>query len=161
MKSFGGCSRMRRLIGAFLCVLVCSIFCRAQSETATLSGRVTDASGSVIVGADVIVTNTDTNAFATTKTNEVGLFIFPSLQPGGYHLASRARGFREILKTGIVLNVQDRLAENFFMQVGSVDERVVVTADQLNVNTTDASVSTVVDRNFAENLPMNGRSFQP
>ena len=50
------------------------------------------------------------------------------------------------MKTGIVLNVQDRLAENFFVQVGSVDERVVVTADQLNINTTDASVSTVVDR---------------
>jgi hypothetical protein len=151
---------MRRFVGVVLCILVYSSFCRAQSETATLSGRVTDASGSVVVGAEVIVTNTDTNVAASTITNEVGIFIFPSLPPGGYRLAIRARGFREIVKTGIVLNVQDRLAENFSAQVGSVDERVVVTADQLNINTTDASVSTVVDRNFAENLPLNGRSFQ-
>ena len=151
---------MRRFVGAVLCLLACSSYCRAQSETATLSGRVTDASGSVIVSADVEITNSDTNVSATTKSNEVGLFIFPSLQPGNYRLSIRAKGFREIVKTGIVLNVQDRVAENLSMQVGSVDERVIVTADQLNINTQDATVSTVVDRNFAENLPLNGRSFQ-
>src|SRR3984957_1562274 len=103
---------MRRFVRVVLCILACSSFCRAQSETATLSGRITDASGSVIVGADVEVTNTDTNISTTSQTNEAGVFIFPSLQPGNYRLSIRAKGFREIVKMGIVLNVQDRVAEN-------------------------------------------------
>jgi outer membrane receptor protein involved in Fe transport len=119
-----------------------------------------DQSGGVIVGADVVVTNTETNISATTQTNEVGLFFFPSLQPGSYRLTIRAKGFREIVKTDIVLHVQDRIAENLSMQVGSLDQRVTVTADQNNFNMTDGSVSTVVDRKFVGNLPLNGRSFQ-
>jgi outer membrane receptor protein involved in Fe transport len=159
-QNFLGVYRMRRTLAVFVCLLVSAVVSNAQTETATLSGRVTDASGSVVVGGDIQVTNIATNISASTQTNESGLFMFPSLQPGSYRLSIRAKGFREIVKTGIVLNVQDRVAENLSMQVGSVDERVTVTADQLNINTTDATVSTVVDRQFAENLPMNGRSFQ-
>jgi hypothetical protein len=132
----------------------------AQGETATLSGRVTDASGAVVVGAEVQATNVDTNVVSNTKTNEAGIFFFPSLLPGNYRLSVKANGFREIVQTGIVLHVQDRVAENLTMQVGSVDQRVTVAADQTNIDTEDASVGTVIDRNFAENLPLNGRSFQ-
>jgi len=151
---------MRRLLILVFCVLCFSQACIAQTETATLSGRVADVSLAVIVGADAQVTNTDTGFSSLTKTNDAGLFIFPNLEPGKYRLSIRAPGFREVVEAGIVLHVQDRVALNLTLQVGSVDERVVVTASDLNINTTDASVSTVVDRQFAENLPMNGRSFQ-
>jgi hypothetical protein len=62
--------------------------------------------------------------------------------------------------TGLIVNVQDHIEQNFRVQVGSVAESVTVTAGAPLVNTTDAAVSTVVDRQFAENLPLNGRSFQ-
>src|SRR5207253_10794617 len=68
--------------------------------------------------------------------------------------------FRRIDLTDLVLNVQDVLSRNFQLQLGPVLASITVVADSANVNTTDASVSTVVDRQFAENLPMNGRSFQ-
>jgi hypothetical protein len=71
-----------------------------------------------------------------------------------------AGGFRIVNVTGLVVNVQDHIEQNFRLQVGSVAESVTVTAGAPLVNTTDATVSTVVDRQFAENLPMNGRSFQ-
>jgi len=71
-----------------------------------------------------------------------------------------AAGFRKVNVTGLTLNVQDHIEQNFRLQVGSVAESVTVEASAQQVNTTDATVSTVMDRQFAENLPLNGRSFQ-
>jgi carboxypeptidase family protein/TonB-dependent receptor-like protein len=132
----------------------------AQSELATVSGRVVDPSGAVIVGAEVEIKNVETNASVVRTTNSDGLYSIPSLHPGHYVLTVRQQGFRTVSVTDLNLNVQDNVVRNFQMQVGSAAESVTVTADTLAVNTTDATVSTVVDRNFAENLPMNGRSFQ-
>ena len=64
------------------------------------------------------------------------------------------------MKSGLELHVQDVASINFELQIGSVSETVTVSAGGLVIDTQDASVSTVVDRQFAENLPMNGRSFQ-
>jgi len=72
----------------------------------------------------------------------------------------RKEQFQTVSVTGIILNVQDNLSRNFVLQIGSSAVSVTVMADQNNINTTDGSVSTVVDRQFAENLPLNGRSFQ-
>jgi len=69
-------------------------------------------------------------------------------------------GFKQVDFLGLIVNVQDHIEQNFRLQVGSISESITVTADAYNVNTTDATVSTVVDRQFAENLPLNGRSFQ-
>jgi len=69
-------------------------------------------------------------------------------------------GFKSIVKSGVELHVQDVASINFELQIGSVNETVTVEAGGLVINTTDATVSTVVDRQFAENLPLNGRSFQ-
>jgi len=69
-------------------------------------------------------------------------------------------GFKQIIQADLVLHVQDVLTLNFSLQLGSVNESVTVTGGTPLVNTESATVSTVVDRNFAENIPMNGRSFQ-
>lgn len=133
---------------------------RAQTETATVSGRVTDSAGAVVPDVDVQLVNKDTSIAVATKTNRDGIYAIPSVKPGPYRILVVKDGFKEIVKTGLILNVQDSVVENFSLQVGSVSESVTVTSDQLNINTTDATVSTVVDRQFAENLPLNGRSFQ-
>ena len=132
----------------------------AQSELATVFGRVTDPSGAVVAGADVEVRNVDTGISVTSATNADGLYTVPSLHPGHYVISVRKPGFRSVSATGLELNVQDNVARNFSLQVGSAAESVTVNAEADKINTTDASVSTVVDRQFAENLPMNGRSFQ-
>jgi hypothetical protein len=141
-------------------VLAASALCLAQSESATLSGRVSDPSGAPIVGADVVLTNTQTNVEQRTKTNGVGLYVFADVHPGAYRVAAGSPGFRVLIKEGLTLHVQDELAQNFSLTIGAISESMTVTADATPIDTTDASVSTVVDRNFAENLPMNGRSFQ-
>jgi hypothetical protein len=131
----------------------------AQAETAIVSGRVTDQQDAVVPDVEVEIKNVATGVSRTTKTNGEGFYTFPSLEPGNYLMNVRKQQFRTVSVTGITLNVQDSLSRNFVLQVGSSAESITVTADSLNVNTTDAAVSTVVDRNFVELLPLNGRSF--
>src|SRR5207249_11779415 len=69
-------------------------------------------------------------------------------------------GLSVTLTNDLEVHVQDEIAENFTLQVGSVNEVVTVSADAININTTDASVSTVVDQTYIKNMPLNGRSFQ-
>ena len=144
---------------SFCLVIALSGVCLAQSESATLSGRVTDPGGSAVVGAEVVLTNIETNVESRTKTNSAGLYVFTGVHPGKYRVAAGATGFKVLIKDGLVLHVQDELAENFALTLGTVSETVTVTADATPLNTTDASVSTVVDRKFVESLPLNGRSF--
>ncbi len=132
----------------------------AQMETATLSGVVSDPKGAVVPDVDVTATRIETGTVLTTKTNGAGIYFFTSLMPGHYHLTVRKPGFKEIAIRQIELHVQDKLERNFSLEIGSVSESVTVTGEIPLLNTQDAAVSTVVDRQFAENLPLNGRSFQ-
>jgi hypothetical protein len=75
-------------------------------------------------------------------------------------MAVMAQGFKVVNVTGVTVNVQDHLEQNFKLVMGSVSESITVEGGVALVDTESATVSTVVDRNFAENLPMNGRSFQ-
>lgn len=138
--------------------LVCSLL-SAQTEMAAVSGRVTDLTGAVIPGAEIIVTHIETNTTFTTLTNTVGIYHVPSLKPGRYRITAQRQGFRAVVKTELVLHVQDQVAENFVLQVGSANESVTVIADAEKVQTS-AAVGTVVDRQFVEQMPLNGRSFQ-
>src|SRR5260370_14704370 len=141
-------------------VLLTSIVSFAQTESATMSGTVMDRSGAVVADAKIEVTNSDTNVRTATTTNKSGIYVVTGLRPGRYRMAVAKEGFRSIVVTDITLNVQDVVSRNFNLDVGAFSESITVTADQIKVNTNDATTSTVVDRHFAENLPMNGRSFQ-
>lgn len=131
----------------------------AQSETATLSGQILDPTGLNISGAQVKLVDIDRETTSSVTTNSSGLYTFPSVKPGRYRMEVLAAGFKVVNITGLTVNVQDHLEQNFKLVVGSVYESITVEGDSSTVNTEDAVVSTVVDRNFAENLPLNGRSF--
>src|SRR4051794_9536272 len=103
---------MRRFLIMLPCVIAFCGFALAQSESASLSGRVSDPSGAAIVGADITVTNTETNVFTRTKSNGSGDFGFPTLIPGPYRLTVRAQGFRQSITERLVLHVQDRISQN-------------------------------------------------
>ena len=132
----------------------------AQLETATVSGQVVDPSGLNITGALVKLVDIDRDTTTDTHTNPSGLYTFPSVRPGRYRMEVTAAGFKVVNVTGLTVNVQDHLEQNFKLTVGSTSESVTVEGGAPLVDTESAAVSTVVDRNFAENLPMNGRSVQ-
>src|ERR1019366_1361469 len=75
----------------------------AQSNSATLSGTVTDASGAVVANAAVQATNEETNVTQATRSNSVGLYSFPNLAPGRYRISVKNTGFKESFRTSLVL----------------------------------------------------------
>src|SRR5882672_12030634 len=160
---FGGSHRWALLVlcAAALFFLLATVPpADAQSELATVFGRVTDPSGAVVPTAEVEIKNVETNMSVVRSTNSDGLYTIASLHPGHYLISVRKPGFKTVTVTELKLDVQDNVVRNFQLQLGSASESVTVTADSATVNTTDATVSTVVDRQFVENLPLNGRSVQ-
>src|SRR5215469_2527113 len=135
-------------------------FASAQTELATVSGRVTDATGAVVPNAEIEVKNVETNVSAVRTTNADGIYTVRSLHPGRYVISARKTGFKTVSVTGLTLNVQDSLARNFQLEVGSISESVTVVAESEHINTADATVGTVVERRVVEDMPLNGRSFQ-
>jgi hypothetical protein len=150
---------MRRVFALILLVFLPAL-CRAQTESATLSGRVTDPSGAAVVGGEVVLTNMKTNVEQRTKTNGAGLYTLVGVLPGTYRVAAGSTGFKTLIKENLTLHVQDEVAENFTLSLGSVSETMTIEASGININTTDAAVSTVIDRQFVANMPLNGRSLQ-
>ena len=145
--------------GLFLSFLLVS-FLSAQSTSATVSGSVVDPTGHPIQGADVHVLNVATGIAYTGKSNESGSYSVPFLQPGQYRVQVSKVGFKTLTTPQVTLNVQTALALNFSLPVGATSESVTVEAGSTLLNTTDGSVSTVIDRKFVANIPLNGRSFQ-
>jgi hypothetical protein len=132
----------------------------AQTESARISGRVTDLTGAVIIGAQCKITNVETDTSLTTVTNEDGIYVFPDLHPGIYRLTIQKDGFRTVVQPSLQLFVQDAFNENFTLAIGPVSESVTVLADTSGWQTDSATVSTLVDDQFVQNMPLNGRSFQ-
>ena len=132
----------------------------AQSPTATINGIVLDPTGAAIAGAQVVVVNDATGVQYTTKTNGEGIYVVPNLPPGPYRIQVSNSGFKTIIKPDIFIHVQDALAINFTLPIGAASEVVTVKGGTPLINTENAAVSTVVDRKFVGNMPLNGRSFQ-
>lgn len=153
------CSVPAKLVVLFA-VLFSAVLAFSQAESATLSGTVLDRSGAVVVGARVQATNSETNVSASTATNHDGIYVISFLKPGRYRLTVTTPGFKQVVVTDIVLNVQETVSRNFTLDPGAVSESVTVSADNTHIDTTDATVSTVVDQQFLQEIPLNGRSIQ-
>jgi hypothetical protein len=141
-----------------LCVIAAR--CLAQTEGARVSGRVTDMSGAVVVGAECTVTDIDTNVSTSTTTNEDGIYVIPALHPAVYRLTIEKAGFRTVFQPSLQLYAQDAVNENFTLAIGLRSDSVTVDSNDFGLQTESAAVSTVVNQQFVDNMPLNGRSFQ-
>ena len=146
-------------IGA-LAIVLCSPILRAQSTNASITGRVTDPSKALIVGANVAAVSSGTSFRYEAVTNASGEYYLTNLPPGSYRLEIEKTGFKKLIKPDVTLHVQDALEINFEMTLGPASQSVTVEAGAPLVNTESGTVSTVIDRTFVDNLPLNGRSFQ-
>jgi hypothetical protein len=134
-------------------------FLHAQSTNASLAGRVTDPSKARIAGAKIIAINAGTNVSDEATTNAAGEYSLPNLVPGTYRMEVEKPGFKKLIRPGVILHVQDALDIDFEMPVGAASESVTVEGGAPLLNTESASVSTLIDNRFVENMPLNGRSF--
>lgn len=130
----------------------------AQSGQATLNGQVVDTQNAAISAASVTIISTTTAVQRQTTTNKDGSFTFEALQPGSYSLHVEHPGFAATDATDLTLHTADSLAVVVKLKVGSVNQAVTVSA--VSLTNDNPAVSMTVDREFVENMPLNGRSFQ-
>ncbi len=139
-------------------LLLASVVASAQTDSARISGRVTDPTDAVIAGAECTITNLETNISIVSTTNQDGIYVIPDLRPATYRLTIQKEGFRTVVQPSLQLYVQDAVNENFKLALGPVSEISTVTAPLLQIDS--AAVSTVVDQQVVSNMPLSGRSFQ-
>lgn len=152
-----------RLSFSVLLILI-AIFCfsgilLAQSSTATLSGTVEDQNGAIVAGASIALVNPAQGSQRLATTNSEGRFVFPQLAPGQYSVTATREGFAPVEVKNVLLNVNDQVALRITLTIGEISQSVEV-IDGASLINESSEVSTVVDRQFVSNLPLNGRSFQ-
>jgi hypothetical protein len=156
--SLGEIMRVPALLLLFLSSFCC-VLC-AQSTSASITGRVTDPSRALIVGAKVAAVSSGTSFRYEAVTNGSGDYYITNPPPGNYRLEIEKTGFKKLIKPGVILHVQEAIELNFELTLGSASETITVEAGAPLVSTGSGTVSTVVDRTFVDDLPLNGRSFQ-
>jgi len=145
------------LVGLVLAVSPFPLF--AQVTGATLSGTITDASGAVLPGAQVIITNLSTAVTRKSLTQSDGFYSAPNLPPGSYEVTASAQGFATVTRKGITLNVGGNQIIDIQMKVGQVNEQVEVDARTPMLQLASSEITTVVDSQTVRELPLNGRSW--
>jgi len=129
------------------------------ASTAVVQGTVSDATGAVIPGAEVSLTDTATNISRTTTTNSSGFYVFSSVLPGVYRLAIKAEGFRQAILASLKVDVAKSHLVNVTLEVGAVAETVEVTAGAgVELQTSDATVGGVVGGEALLRMPLPDRS---
>jgi hypothetical protein len=146
------------LLGFVVLLLVSVSACFAQS-TATLSGVVTDPSGAVVPGAQVIVHSLATGLDRELVTDSAGLYVAPSLVPGDYRVQAKASGFSLYTVTKVTLDVDQRVTVNMALALSTAGETVQVESTAAQIETQTMTVGQVINSTTVQELPLNGRHF--
>jgi outer membrane receptor protein involved in Fe transport len=128
-----------------------------QTNKAKVLGMVTDEKGDVILEAKVSATNLDTGIVRETATDREGRYRLPELLPGRYEIAVERQGFQLYIQRGVELSVGREAVIDFKLNVGNIEEKVVLEQDASLVNTTTSALGHLVNRKQIEQLPLNGR----
>jgi hypothetical protein len=142
------------------CAVFCAVLlsCFAQEPTATLFGRITDATGGVAPDVAVDVSNVDTGVKWQVKTNGTGYYTVPLLPPGSYQVTAKLEGFRPVTRA-ITLVVDQVARVSFALELGAVTETIIVTSTTPVLENGTASLGQVVQSRAVRDLPLNGRNY--
>jgi hypothetical protein len=150
-------NRISRILFA---VVICVAFgATAFGQTAQITGRISDQGGAVIQSAKVTVTNEGNGFKRETSSNDEGYFTVPSLLPGSYQVSIQKDGFKPMLQTGLVLQVEQVARLDFTLQTGTVTDTVEVQSSAVALDSESASIGQIVTRRQVNDLPLNGRNF--
>lgn len=144
----------------FLCWSASAVVAQ-QGSTATLSGRVTDPRGAVIVKAKITLTHKTAGAKREGVTNDEGLFVFPNLTPSAYELLVEANGFKKLILAEVNLQVGQKVTRDVMLQVGELEIACVDCGGfgEPLVDTVSTVVDGVISHKSIESLPLNGRNY--
>ncbi len=147
------------LLCAFAIVGLSTDQISAQQLTAQIRGTVTDASGAAIPEASVTATNTQTQVKTVIPSKADGSYEFLQLPVGTYNVSVVRPGFRAFTSTNIKLELDQIFRLPVSMEVGQVSESVQVEANSVQVETSTTQLSTVIQSQTIQDLPLNGRNW--
>src|SRR4029077_20758914 len=151
---------VKREISRVVVVCLFSWLAFAQSQNGRILGTVTDPSGAVVVGAKVVITDSERGISQTYTSNASGDYVAPTLRPALYTITAESAGFKKVERPAIRLEVGQDLRIDFQLKTGSASEVVTVMDEAPLVNaTTDVLGGTFTNKAINE-LPLNGRDFQ-
>src|SRR6516164_1396835 len=142
----------------FFCLFLVTAGAAAQTSTSEISGTVRDATGAVVAGANVTLTNEATGITYTQTTTNAGLYNFAALPVGSYTVTVEAPDFKKTQLTKNTLAVNTPLTVDVTLEIGQRTEIVSVEAQAERLQTTNATVGNVVTEKAATELPLNGRN---
>ncbi|MFB3813323.1 MAG: TonB-dependent receptor domain-containing protein [Terriglobales bacterium] len=153
--------RLKECWAVLLCLLLLiTVAAWAQEITGSIAGIVRDPSGAVLPGATVTVKNTDQNiVIRTLKTDARGEYLATYLPIGKYSITVQAEGFKKFVKSGIELNVNDKLMVSADMEVGAATQTVEVQANPLEVELRSAETAGLVTGTQIRELALNNRNY--
>ena len=149
----------------FLCafvMIVLSAFLGGNAlaqSTAVLKGTVTDATGAAVPHAKVVAKNQATGVEWNTESDGAGSYLVPSLPIGNYELTVTAAGFQRAIMQNITLDAATTISQNVQLQVGQVDQKVVVTVETPVIDSSTITMGQVIDQKTTQEIPLNGRHF--
>jgi len=142
-----------------LCIaLLITTYATAQQATARILGTVTDPSGAVVPGVKVAVTNTATNVGSETTTDSAGFYQILNLPIGTYRVVARHQGFRPLEVTTAPLEINQSLRVDLKLEVGAVNEQVLVEEQASGVETVNPTLGQSITSRPIVNMPLNGRN---
>ena len=145
------------LSSALMLCLICSTLLCAQGTGGRILGRVADASGAVLAGVKVTLTNEATGVSNETTTNANGDYGFPQVPVGKYRLEFDLAGFKTNVQRGVNVDLNQIVSVNSVLQIGATKETVEVTSEAPLVDTTSTQLGAVMDARQVANLPLNTR----
>lgn len=132
----------------------------SQDVTGTITGGVIDAQNARVPDATLTLTNLEQGASRTASTNPQGIYAFKFLEPGRYQIAVSKTGFRQVVKTDLVLTVGQTMGLDFKLTVGDFDQSLTVQDTRSQMLETESSeVSQLINATQVSDLPLNGRDF--
>ena len=131
----------------------------AQEITASITGTVTDPSGTVVPDARVTALDVNRSTSSVTQTNTAGIYVFPRITPGEYEVSVELQGFRKAIRAGINLELNQRARVDIQLEIGQVTETVEVMGEAPLLSTDTTAVGSVIDAKTNVDLPLNGRNF--
>jgi hypothetical protein len=144
-------------IGFFLLFFVFGTAAWAQRDLSTVTGTVNDASGAVVAGAQVTITEVATGLSYMTATDTAGVFVRPALKPGTYTVEVEAQGFKKAVQRNVLLTAGERTAVNLNLQVGEASQSVEVASVAPLLQTEDAVVGGGLNSRATAELPLGGQ----
>src|ERR1035437_170190 len=142
----------------YILMAACSLVLRAD-VTVSILGTVRDASSAAMPNVTVTVASVETNLTHTATTDSSGDYRFLALPAGTYRVEATQPGFRKFSAADVVLSVNQERRVDIAMEVGSQEQKVEVSANAVQVETTSTQLGTVIEEKSIVNLPLNGRSY--